>query len=76
MLVLHAIALSRDPRYIPLLMPLLSQEPALSLSAARALAWLGAPEGRARIAELADQDGPTRYSARHMHRVLEAGHLP
>ncbi|MFZ0161597.1 MAG: hypothetical protein WAL50_21405 [Kineosporiaceae bacterium] len=73
---LHAIAQSRDPRYATLLKPLLSQEPALALAAARALVWLGVPEGRARIAEIADHDGPERGSARRLLRIMDDGHLP
>ena len=73
---LRALARSRDPRFIPLVMPLLSEEPQLSLSAAGTLAWLGAPEGPARIATLAETENPARTIAQHKLRVLNDGHLP
>lgn len=73
---LGALARSRDERFVPLVLPLLSEEPQLALRAAGTLAWLGAPQGRARIVSLAGEAGPARAGAQNMLRILDAGHLP
>jgi hypothetical protein len=73
---LLALARSRDERFVPLVLPLLSEEPELALSAAGTLAWLGAPHGRARIVSLAEEAGPARARALSMLRRLDAGYLP
>jgi hypothetical protein len=73
-----ALGRSRDPQYVRTLLDLQDDErdPWLAISVAQALVWLGAPEGRHRLTEIAAADGPGKGAAAYYLRVMDDGFLP
>lgn len=67
------LARSGDPRFVDLLLGLDVTDPWTRLAVARALARLGSPAGRERLAGLAADDGPAQGAARYYLRRVDEG---
>lgn len=74
----RVLGASGDAGYVNVLLPLRSRrsEPWVAVETARALAWLGAPEGRELLEELAAGDDQEGRSAAFMLGRMDEGYLP
>lgn len=69
---------SGDAGYIAMLLPLRSRgsDEWIAIETARALAWLGAPEGRELLTDLAQTEGQEDRAATFMLGLMDEGYLP